>query len=85
MTPLTYKPNRQGNLQAAYCRAVRIGYVECTKPDRWVWTLNMLQPTGGRATGIEDCEADAKRHLTIALAAWVTAAGLEFAEVANDA
>lgn len=76
---LTYRTNKSGELQAAYCGLVRIGYVECSKPGRWVWTLNMLQPLGGRATGITVSEETAKAALRGALVDWVKAAGLEFA------
>jgi hypothetical protein len=78
MSDLTYKSNRAGTLKACYCDQVRIGYVENTGDDRWVWTLNMLQPEGGRATGIVVSEAKAKAALTDALVLWVDAAGLEF-------
>jgi hypothetical protein len=79
---LTYKANATGTLFAAYCGACRIGYVEhsriTSESDRWIWSLNTVQPKGGRATGIVGNEATAKSLLEAALYAWLDAAGLEF-------
>jgi hypothetical protein len=74
---LTYKRNPRGTLQAAYAGLVRVGYVEQSiQPDRWIWSLNTIQPKGGRASGIETTEIEAKAVLEDAWAAWVKAAGL---------
>jgi len=75
---LTYRPNRSGDRQAAYCGAVRIGYIDRTAPDRWIWSLNTIQPEGGRAADIVTTEEAAKRALAEALVDWLDAAGLQF-------
>ena len=76
---ITYKRNKMGTVQAAHCGAVRIGYIDCADEYRWIWSLNMIQPGGGRATGIEDSEEAAKQAIADALVKWVEAAGLKFA------
>ena len=77
---LVYKRNPRGTLQAAYAGSVRIGYVESSTPNRWIWSLNTIQPKGGRANGIEETEGESKAALTRAWVAWVSAAGLDFKE-----
>ena len=78
MTLLTYKANASGTQHAAYCGACRIGYIDNTDDERWIWSLNTIQPKGGRASGIVGNEATAKSLLEAALYAWLDAAGLEF-------
>jgi hypothetical protein len=73
---LTYKRNPHGTLQAAHSGSVRIGYVENTASHRWIWSLNTIQPKGGRASGIEETEESAKDVLHIAWLKWLDAAGL---------
>jgi hypothetical protein len=60
--PVTYKPNTKGNVQAAYSRDIHVGYVERYEEGRWMWCLNMIQPRGGRASGIVENEVDAKQQ-----------------------
>jgi hypothetical protein len=78
---LTYKANAGGTLLAAYCGACRIGYVERSRvageSERWIWSLNTIQPKGGRASGIAGSEDAAKTALTGALAVWLDAAALQ--------
>lgn len=78
MIPLTYKRNKMGTLQAAYAGSVRVGYVESTASDRWIWSLNTIQPKGGRASGIEETEHLAKSQLEHQWVKWIDAAGLQF-------
>jgi len=73
---LAYKANTAKTMQAAYSNAVRIGYIDRSDDDRWLWSLNTIQPKGGRASGIEETEASAKSALEDAWRAWVRAAGL---------
>ena len=81
MIPLTYKRNKMGTLQAAYAGSVRVGYVEASDEYRWIWSLNTIQPKGGRASGIEETEHMAKLKLEFQWAKWVEAAGLTFARI----
>jgi hypothetical protein len=81
---LTYKQNRTGTVQAAYCSTVRVGYVDKSNEGRWLWSLNTIQPKGGRATGIEDTEVLAKDALEHQWVLWLAAAGLQMIEVGND-
>lgn len=75
---LSYRHNASGTLQAAYSSAVRIGYIEQgSGHSRWLWSLNTIQPKGGRASGIVATEAAAKEALADAWATWLTAAGLK--------
>lgn len=75
---LTFKRNKTtGTLQAAYAGSVRVGYVESSATDRWLWSLNTIQPQGGRASGIAETEETAKAVLTKAWLVWVSAAGLK--------
>lgn len=76
--PLTYKKNAASTLQAAYSGEVRIGYVEQSNEHRWLWSLNTIQPKGGRASGICETEQQAKITLGNAWVAWVQAAELTF-------
>ena len=76
---ISYRINRGGTVQAAYSGTVRIGYIDRADEDRWLWSLNMIQPGGGRANGIETSEQKAKQAMTDALVKWVEAAGLKFA------
>ena len=76
---ISYRQNRGGTVQAAYSGTVRIGYIDRADEDRWIWSMNMIQPGGGRATGIEESEREAKQAMTDALVKWVEAAGLKFA------
>lgn len=69
-------------MQAAYSNAVRIGYIDRSENDRWLWSLNTIQPKGGRASGIETTEEAAKAALTVAWTEWVSAAGLSHKEQA---
>ena len=80
---LVYKSNRTGTVQAAHSGAVRVGYVESTAPDRWIWSLNTIQPKGGRASGIETTEVLAKDALDYQWTLWLTAAGLAIKEHAE--
>jgi hypothetical protein len=73
---LAYKANQAKTMQAAYSNAVRIGYIDKSDDDRWLWSLNTIQPKGGRASGIEETEASAKAALQDAWTAWVRSAGL---------
>jgi hypothetical protein len=75
---ITYKRNRLGTLQASHCGEVRVGYIDCSDEYRWIWSLNMIQPGGGRATGIVESEGEAKQAMEAALRKWVDAAGLTF-------
>ena len=77
---ITYKSNPRGTVQAAIIGAVRVGYVDHSDDKRWIWSLNMIQPGGGRATGIEQTQEDAKQALSDALVKWVDAADLMFKE-----
>jgi hypothetical protein len=77
---LTYKKNRSGTVQAAHCGTVRIGYVDQSGDNRWLWSLNTIQPKGGRATGIEETEEKAKATLEHQWMLWLTAAGLQLME-----
>ena len=77
---LTYKKNRSGTVQAAYCGIVRIGYVDQSGDNRWLWSLNTIQPQGGRATGIAETEVLAKDALEYQWMLWLTAAGLQLTE-----
>lgn len=78
---LTFKANAAKTLHAAHSGNVRVGYVEHsrlgTETDRWIWSLNTIQPKGGRASGIETSEEKAKTALGLAWVAWLIAAGLE--------
>ena len=74
---MVYKANQAKTMQAAYANAVRIGYIDKSEDDRWLWSLNTIQPKGGRASGIEETEDSAKAALTDAWTAWVRAAGLQ--------
>ena len=75
---LSYKRNTRGTLQAAYAGSVRVGYIEQSiQPSRWIWSLNTIQPKGGRASGIEETEHLAKDKLEHQWALWINAAGLE--------
>lgn len=74
---LTYKQNRMGTVQAAYSGIVRIGYVDRSNDQRWIWSLNTIQPKGGRASGVEETEALAKDALEYQWTLWLTAAGLQ--------
>ena len=76
---ISYRQNRGGTVQAAHSGQVRIGYIDHADENRWIWSLNMIQPGGGRATGIEKSEREAKQAMTDALVKWVEAAGLKFA------
>jgi len=76
---ISYRINRGGTVQAAYSGTVRVGYIDRADSDRWIWSLNMIQPGGGRATGIEVSEREAKQAMVDALVKWVEAAGLKFA------
>jgi hypothetical protein len=76
---ISYRINRGGTVQAAYSGTVRVGYIDRADEHRWIWSLNMIQPGGGRATGIEESERQAKQAMTDALVKWVEAAGLKFA------
>lgn len=76
---ITYRANERGTLHAAYCGAVRIGYVE----DRerftaagWRWQLIMLQPEGGAYWGFVNDEIEAKQELEKAFTHWMSSAGL---------
>jgi len=80
VTTLTYKKNPMGTLHAAYANSVRIGYVEYSTSNRWIWSLNTIQPKGGRASGIEETEEGAKDVLYLAWLKWLNAAGLTFKE-----
>jgi hypothetical protein len=80
---LTFKANRNGTVQAAYCGIVRIGYVDQSNDDRWLWSLNTIQPKGGRASGIETTETLAKGALEYQWMLWLTAAGLQLTEPSN--
>ena len=73
---ITYKRNARSTLQAAYSGSVRIGYVESSATERWIWSLNTIQPGGGRATGITENEEAAKNALLGAWLAWIIAANL---------
>jgi hypothetical protein len=77
MAILTYRTNPTHTKQAAYCGRVRIGYVDKSADDRWLWSLNTIQPEGGRATGISGNEQSARSLLETAWMAWLDAAGLE--------
>jgi hypothetical protein len=76
---ISYRLNRGGTVQAAYSGTVRIGYIDRADEGRWIWSMNMILPGGGRATGIEASEPEAKQAMTDALVKWVEAAGLKFA------
>jgi hypothetical protein len=76
---ISYRPNRGGTVQAAYSANVRVGYIDCADENRWIWSLNLIQPGGGRATGIVESEPQAKQAMSDALVKWVNAAGLKFA------
>jgi hypothetical protein len=80
---ITYKRNKSNTVQAAHSGSVRIGYIDASDEHRWIWSLNMIQPGGGRATGIEENEQAAKQAIADALVKWVNAAGLEFKEQQN--
>ncbi len=84
---LHYKGNRAGTLQAAYSGSVRVGYVEQSRigddTNRWIWSLNTIQPKGGRASGIETTEVLAKDALDHQWVLWLEAAGLTFKEQRN--
>lgn len=77
---LTYKRNPSGTLQAAISGSVRVGYVETTAANRWIWSLNTIQPKGGRASGIVETELLAKDALEYQWILWIGAAGLTFKE-----
>ena len=75
---LTFKHDKKtGTLQTAFAGSVRVGYVESSATHRWLWSLNTIQPQGGRASGIEESEETAKAVLTQAWLVWVSAAGLK--------
>jgi len=76
---LTFKANASKTLHAAHSGSVRVGYIEHSSidADRWIWSLNTIQPKGGRASGIETNEEAAKTALSLAWVAWLIAAGLE--------
>jgi hypothetical protein len=80
---IIYKSNTAHTLQAAHSGSVRIGYIDRSTSTRWIWSLNMIQPRGGRAHGIEDTEEAAKAALQHALIKWVGDAGLQFKEQNN--
>ena len=85
MTLLVYKRNKAGTLQAAHSGSVRVGYIEQGNAEhRWLWSLNTIQPLGGRASGIEETEDRAKGMLTAAWVAWISAAGLHLKEQQDD-
>ncbi len=73
---LTYRPNRDGSLHAAYLGTVRIGYVERRAYDRWLWQLSLLSPEGGYPRGIVDNEEDASAQLAPHLDRWLNCAKL---------
>jgi hypothetical protein len=75
---ISYRQNRGGTVQAAYSGTVRVGYIDRADEDRWLWSLNMIQPGGGRANGIAASEAEAKQAMADALVKWVEAAGLRW-------
>jgi len=78
---LNYKRNTRGTLQAAQAGSVRVGYVEqSVQPNRWIWSLNTIQPKGGRASGIEETEHLAKEALERQWIKWIEAAGLSIKE-----
>ena len=83
---IIYKRNTRGTLQAAYSCSVRIGYIEQSRigseTNRWIWSLNTIQPGGGRATGIEESETLAKNALAYQWTLWLVAAGLRLTEPA---
>jgi hypothetical protein len=81
---LTYKTNRTGTVQAAYSGIVRVVYVDQSNEGRWLWSLNTIQPKGGRASGIEATEVLAKDKLEYQWVLWLTAAGLQMVEAMND-
>ena len=81
---ITYKSNPRGTVQAALIGAVRVGYVDHSDDKRWIWSLNVIQPGGGRATGITETQEEAKQALSDALVKWVEAAGLQFQEEQRD-
>lgn len=74
---ITYKSNQEGTKHAAYCGSVRIGYIEETGIDRWVWSLNVLNPKGGHATGIVVTGEKARAVLEDAWREWIRAAKLK--------
>jgi hypothetical protein len=80
---LAYKRNKAGTLQAAYSDSVRVGYIDQSGGHRWIWSLNTIQPQGGRASGIEETEAVAKAALELHWVRWMGAAGLTFKEQQN--
>ena len=81
---LTYKRNKAGTLQAAHSGSVRVGYIEQGNAEhRWLWSLNTIQPQGGRASGIVETEALAKDALEDQWVRWVGAAGLDLKEQQN--
>ena len=78
MVKLDIKKNRNGSLVALYCNRVRVGYVQRSDKaaDRYVWTLNVMQPEGGVANGICASFDLAKDSADAAFEEWLTAAGL---------
>ena len=81
---LSYKRNTRGTLQAAYSGSVRVGYIEQGNAEhRWIWSLNTIQPKGGRASGIEETEHLAKDQLEHQWVKWLSAAGLKIKELAE--
>ena len=75
---LTFKSNAAKTTHAAQCGSVRVGYVEAGRePNRWLWSLNTIQPKGGRAAGIVESEEAAKAALQEAWQTWLDNAGLE--------
>ena len=74
---LTYIRNKAGSVQAAHSGIVRVGYIDCSDERRWIWSLNTIQPQGGRASGIVETEEQAKGALEDHWVRWVGAAGLD--------
>jgi hypothetical protein len=81
---LDYKRNKSGTVQAAHSGTVRVGYVDCSDEYRWIWSLNTIQPGGGRATGISESEVLAKNALERHWVLWLNAAGLTFKEQQSE-
>ena len=77
---INYRSNQAHTLQAAYSGQVRIGYIDRSNDQRWLFSLNTIQPQGGRIHGIKATEQEAKDALWEAWVEWVKAAGLEFIE-----
>jgi hypothetical protein len=69
---LTWKPSRDGSIEAAYLGACRVGYV--TSGGLW-WT-SLVRPEGGAAMGRAASQEAARAALAEAVGVWVEAAGL---------